>query len=67
MREDQRTFVVIGDPRDAEVMAIARVVQCRIQATGLYEIRLEFSSLAGEHESRLRSWINAAGNRQPQT
>jgi hypothetical protein len=67
MREDQRAFVVLGDPRDAEVMAIARVVQCRIQATGLYEIRLEFSSLAGEHEARLRSWINAAGSRQPLT
>ena len=60
LREDQRTFVILGDPQDAEVMAIARVVECRIQPTGLYEIRLEFSSLAGEHESRLRAWINAA-------
>jgi len=60
MREDQRAFVVLGDPDDAEVMAIARVIECRIEPTGLYEIRLEFTSLAGDHAERLSSWIGGA-------
>ena len=64
LREDQRTFVVLGRPQDGEVMAIARVVECRIQATGLYEVRLEFSSLAGEHATRLRGWIDGAASPQ---
>lgn len=58
--EDQRAFVVLGQPADGEVMAIARVIECRIQPTGLYEIRLEFSSLAGEHATRLKEWMDAA-------
>jgi hypothetical protein len=60
MPEKQRVFVVLGNLADAEVMAIARVVDCHIQPTGLYETRLEFTSLAGEHQERLQSWINAA-------
>ncbi len=65
MPEDHRAFVVIGSRPDAEVMAIARVVECRIEPTGLYQIRLEFTSLAGEHEARLRSWIKGAHAAQP--
>jgi hypothetical protein len=60
LREESRTFVVLGTPDDGEVMAIARVIECRIQPTGLYEIRLEFSSLAGDHATRLKGWMDAA-------
>ena len=59
--ENQRTFAVLGNPQDGDVMAIARVIECRIQPTGLYEIRLEFSSLAGEHATRLKGWVDGAG------
>ena len=62
--EDSRAFVVLGAHGDAGVMAIARVVECRIQPTGLYQIRLEFSSLGGDHEDRMREWIHHASAQQ---
>ena len=60
LAEDSRAFCVLGNGDDGEVLAISRVVECRIEPTGLYEIRVEFTSLAGEHEDRLMSWISAA-------
>ena len=55
---------MLGAHGDAGVMAIARVVECRIQPTGLYEIRLEFSSLGGDHKDRLREWMHDSGAQQ---
>jgi hypothetical protein len=60
LTEDSRAFCVLGSGGEDEVLAITRVVECQIEPTGLHEIRLEFTSLAGEHEDRLTSWIRAA-------
>jgi hypothetical protein len=55
----ERSFVVIGEAPD-QVMALAGVIDCKVQPSGLYVIRLQFSLLSRGHEQRLAGWIDHA-------
>jgi hypothetical protein len=53
----ERSFVVLGEAPD-QVMALAGVLECKVEPSGLYMIRLQFSLLSSGHEHRLAGWIN---------
>jgi hypothetical protein len=59
VRVGERSFVAIGDAPD-QVMALARVLECYIEPSELYVIRLQFTLLSRGHEQRLAGWIDRA-------